>query len=101
VTKPRLAGYWKDRLLGEGSELTLAVIEFWVSAYRDPELHRRFSEQHERILEVTGGALEDASVRLGYSLPVPGPEIIRVSAGIAHGLVLELLLKSAKRSTSD
>jgi len=91
-----LAGYWKNRLLNEGPELTLAVIEFWVSAYRDPELQRRFSEQHERVAETTGGALEDASARLGCPLPMPGPETIRMTAGIAHGLALEQLLNRTK-----
>jgi AcrR family transcriptional regulator len=93
---PWLASYWKDRLLNEGPELTLAVIEFWVSAYRDPQLQKRFSEQHERILEATGEALEAAAARLGDPLPMPGPEIIRMTAGIAHGLALEQLLNRAK-----
>jgi AcrR family transcriptional regulator len=93
---PWLAGLWKDRLLNEGPELTLAVLEFWVSAYRDPELQRRFSEQHERLLEATGRALEAAGARLGDPLPMPGPEIIRMTAGIAHGLTLQQLVNSAK-----
>src|SRR5215469_15509593 len=79
---PWLAGYWKNRLLNEGPELTLAVIEFWVSAYRDPELRKRFSEQHERVIDATGVALEAAATRLGEPLPMPGPEIIRMTAGI-------------------
>jgi AcrR family transcriptional regulator len=93
---PWLASYWKDRLLHEGPELTLAVIEFWASAYRDSELQRRFSEQHERVLNASGAALNDASARLGCPLPMPGPELIRMAAGIAHGLALEQLLNRAK-----
>jgi AcrR family transcriptional regulator len=91
-----LAGYWTDRLLHDGPELTLAVIEFWVSAYRDPELHRRFSGQHERVVAATGAALEDAAVRLGCALPMPGREIVRMTVAIAHGLALEQLVNSAK-----
>jgi len=93
---PWFAGVWKDRLLHEGSELTLAVIEFWTSACRDPELHRRFSVQHEELLEATGRALEDAARRLGSPLPMPGTEIVRMAAGIAHGLVLEQLINRAR-----
>lgn len=91
-----LAGHWTNRLLNEGPELTLAVIEFWASAYRDPALHRRFAEQHERVLAETGAALEDAATRLGCPLPMPGTEMMRMSAGIAHGLALEQLLNKDK-----
>ena len=91
-----VARYWKHRLLNEGPELTLAVIEFWVSAYRDPGLQERFSAQHERVLQATGNALEDAATRVGFPLPMPGPEIIRMTAAIAHGLVLEQLLNGVK-----
>ena len=91
-----LAHDWKHRLLNEGPELTLAVIEFWASAYRDPVLKERFSAQHERVLEATGEAVEIVAARLGCPLPMPGPELVRMTAGIAHGLVLEQLINGVK-----
>jgi AcrR family transcriptional regulator len=93
---PWMAQYWKHRLLAEQPELTLAVIEFWASAYRDPALLERFSEQHERLLSAAGAALDAAAQRLGCTLPMPGTQINRMAAGIAHGLVLEQLMNNTK-----
>ncbi|HEY2653800.1 MAG TPA: helix-turn-helix domain-containing protein [Solirubrobacteraceae bacterium] len=88
--------YWREKLLHDPAEYTLLVIEFWASACRDPEIQRRFSEQHERLLVTTGKPLEEAASRLGVVLPLPAVELLRLAAGIAHGLALERLMNPAK-----
>jgi len=88
--------YWREKLLHDPPEYTLLVIEFWASACRDPDVHRRFSEQHERILVATGECLEEAALRLGVTLPLPAVELLRLAAGIAHGLQLEHLMNPEK-----
>jgi AcrR family transcriptional regulator len=88
--------YWREKLLHDPAEYTLLVIEFWASACRDPEIQRRFSDQHERLLATTGKPLEEAASRLGVVLPLPAVELLRLAAGIAHGLELERLMNPAK-----
>lgn len=84
--------HWRSRLLDEPPEHSLLVIEFWASACRDPEIHRRFSEQHERLLGQIAEDLDRASARLGVPLPMPALDLVRLSTGIAHGLTLEQLM---------
>jgi AcrR family transcriptional regulator len=84
--------HWRSRLLHEPPEQALLVIEFWASACRDPEIHRRFSDQHERLLRRVGDDLAAAARRLGVSLPLPALDLVRLSTGIAHGLTLEQLM---------
>jgi AcrR family transcriptional regulator len=88
--------YWREKLLHDPAQYTLLVIEFWASACRDPDVQRRFSDQHERLLLATGENLGEAASRLGVLLPLPAVELIRVAAGIAHGLALERLMNPAK-----
>jgi AcrR family transcriptional regulator len=88
--------YWRDRLLRESGEQSLLVIEFWASACRDPEVHRRFSDQHERVMGGVAEQLDEAVARLGVTLPLPALELVRVSTGIAHGLALEQLMNREK-----
>jgi AcrR family transcriptional regulator len=88
--------YWRQKLLHDPPDYTLLVIEFWASACRDPEVHRRFSEQHERIVVAAAGLLEEAATRLGATLPMPALELTRLSTAIAHGLALERLLSREK-----
>src|SRR5437588_3742453 len=61
--------YWREKLLHDPPEYTLLVIEFWASACRDQDVHRRFSEQHERILVASAELLEEAAARLAVTLP--------------------------------
>ena len=88
--------YWRNKLLHDPPEYTLLVIEFWASACRDPEIHRRFSEQHERIVAAAAELLDEAATRLGAMLPLPALELTRLSTAIAHGLALEQLLNREK-----
>lgn len=91
-----LVDYWREKLLHDPPEHTLLLIEFWASACRDPEIHRRFSEQHERLLATAALPLEDAASRSGVTLPLPALELMRVTSGIAHGLQLEQLMNPDK-----
>jgi AcrR family transcriptional regulator len=91
-----VVGYWREKLLRDPSEHTLLVIEFWASACRDPEVHRRFSDQHERVMAGVAEALEASAARLGVTLPLPALELVRLSTGIAHGLALEQLMNREK-----
>jgi AcrR family transcriptional regulator len=84
--------HWRNRLLNEPVEQSLLVIEFWASACRDPEVHRQFSDQHARLLERVAEDLDAAAARLGAVLPTPALELVRLSTGIAHGLMLEQLM---------
>lgn len=84
--------HWRGRLLHEPPEQALLVIEFWASACRDPEIHRRFSDQHERLLRRVADDLAAAAERLGVLLPLPALDLVRLSTGIAHGLTLEQLM---------
>jgi AcrR family transcriptional regulator len=88
--------YWHEKLLHDPPEYTLLVIEFWASACRDPEVHRRFSQQHERILVGAAEVLDEAVLRLGLELPLPALELVRLASGIAHGLALEQLMDPRK-----
>jgi AcrR family transcriptional regulator len=88
--------HWRNRLLNDPLEHSLLVIEFWASACRDPEVHGRFSDQHERVMSVVAEHLEEAAVRLGATLPLPALEFIRLTTGIAHGLALEQLMNREK-----
>lgn len=88
--------HWRDRLLGESLEQSLLVIEFWASACRDPEVHRRFSDQHERVMAGVAERVDQAAARLGVTLPLPALELVRLSTGIAHGLALEQLMNPEK-----
>jgi AcrR family transcriptional regulator len=88
--------YWREKLLHDPPEYTLLVIEFWASACRDPDVHRRFSEQHERILVAAAELLDEAVLRLGLELPLPALELVRMASGIAHGLALEQLTGRGK-----
>jgi AcrR family transcriptional regulator len=88
--------HWENRLLYESLEQSLLVIEFWASACRDPEVHRRFSDQHERVMAGVAAHLDRAAARLGVTLPLPALELVRVSTGIAHGLALEQLMNREK-----
>ena len=88
--------HWRNRLLHDPLEQSLLVIEFWASACRDPEVHRQFSEQHERVMAGVAEHLEHAALRLGVTLPLPALELIRLSTGIAHGLALEQLMNREK-----
>lgn len=87
-----LIEHWRHRLLNEPVEQSLLVIEFWASACRDPEVHGRFSDQHERLLRRVAEDLDDAAQRLGVVLPLPAVDLVRLSTGIAHGLMLEQLM---------
>lgn len=87
-----LVEHWRSRLLHEPPEQSLLVIEFWASACRDPEVHRRFSEQHDRLLRRVAEDLAAACARLEVSLPIPALDLVRLSTGIAHGLTLEQLM---------
>jgi AcrR family transcriptional regulator len=91
-----VVGYWREKLLRDPPEHSLLVIEFWASACRDPEVHRRFSDQHERVMAGVAEALEAAAARLGVTLPLPALELVRLSTGIAHGLALEQLMNREK-----
>jgi AcrR family transcriptional regulator len=84
--------YWRQKLLHDPPEYTLLVIEFWATACRDADIHRRFSDQHERLLVSAAGLLEEAAVRLGATLPLPALDLTRLSTAIAHGLALEQLM---------
>lgn len=84
--------HWRNRLLHEPPEHSLLVIEFWASACRDPEVHRRFSDQHDRLLRSVADHLNAASERLGVTLPLPPLDLVRLSTAIAHGLILEQLM---------
>jgi AcrR family transcriptional regulator len=88
--------HWENRLLHESLEQSLLVIEFWASACRDPEVHRRFSDQHERVMAGVAEHLDQTATRLGVTLPLPALELVRVSTGIAHGLALEQLMNREK-----
>lgn len=88
--------HWEDRLLHQSLEQSLLVIEFWASACRDPEVHRRFSAQHERVMAGVAEHLDQAATRLGLTLRLPALELVRVSTGIAHGLALEQLMNREK-----
>jgi AcrR family transcriptional regulator len=88
--------YWHEKLLHDPPEYTLLVIEFWASACRDQDVHRRFSEQHERILAGAAEVLDEAVSRLGLALPLPALELLRLASGIAHGLALEQLMDPGK-----
>jgi AcrR family transcriptional regulator len=88
--------YWRQKLLHDPPEYTLLVIEFWASACRDPEIHRRFSEQHELIIVAAAELLDEAATRLGAVLPLAALELTRLSTAIAHGLALEQLLNREK-----
>ena len=88
--------HWTNRLLRDPLERSLLVIEFWASACRDPEVHRQFSDQHERVMSGVAEHLEHAALRLGVTLPLPALELIRLSTGIAHGLALEQLMNREK-----
>jgi hypothetical protein len=68
------------------------VIEFWASACRDPAVQRRFSAQHERLLQRVAEDLDAAAKRLGVALPLAALDLVRLSTGIAHGLTLEQLM---------
>ena len=87
--------HWRNRLLNEPAEQSLLVIEFWASACRDPEVHRQFSDQHARLLGRVAADLAAAAARLGVVLPTPALELVRLSTGIAHGLMLEQLMNRA------
>lgn len=91
-----LIDYWREKLLHDPPEYTLLVIEFWASACRDPDVHRRFSEQHERLLAMAAEFLEEAESRLALKLPLPGLELMRLASGIAHGLALEQLMNTGR-----
>jgi AcrR family transcriptional regulator len=88
--------YWRQKLLHDPPEYTLLVIEFWVSACRDPDIHRRFSDQHERIIVEAAQLLDEAAMRLGATLPMPALELVRLSTATAHGLALERLMNPGK-----
>jgi AcrR family transcriptional regulator len=88
--------HWENRLLHESLEQSLLVIEFWASACRDPEVHRRFSDQHERVMAGVAEHLDRAATRLGVTLPQAALELVRLSTGIAHGLALEQLMNREK-----
>ena len=88
--------HWTNRLLGDSQEQSLLVIEFWASACRDADVHRRFSEQHERVMSGVAELLEEAALRLEVRLPLAALELIRLSTGIAHGLALEQLMNREK-----
>ena len=91
-----IVDYWRQKLLHDPLEYTLLVIEFWASACRDPDIHRRFSEQHERIIVTAAELLDEGADRLGATLPVPALELVRLSTAIAHGLALEQLMNPGK-----
>lgn len=87
-----VVGYWREKLLHDPPEYTLLVIEFWATACRDADVHRRFSDQHERILIAAAELLEETAARLRTRLPLPALELVRLAAAIAHGLALEQLM---------
>ena len=95
-----LVEHWRNRLLHDPLEHSLLVIEFWASACRDPEVHRCFSDQHERVMAGVAELLNQAALRLDVTLPLPALELVRLSTGIAHGLALEQLLNREKVDAS-
>jgi AcrR family transcriptional regulator len=91
-----IVSYWREKLLRDPPEHSLLVVEFWASACRDPELHLRFSDQHERVMAGVAELIEQAALRLDLTLPLPALELVRLSTGIAHGLALEQLMNREK-----
>src|ERR687892_525768 len=56
---------------GSKADLSLALIEFWTSAGRDPALLERFSESHRRLMSAIGEVIDDAAARIGVELAIP------------------------------
>ncbi|HUL58857.1 MAG TPA: TetR/AcrR family transcriptional regulator [Anaeromyxobacteraceae bacterium] len=85
------AGWWPRRLR-EGPDWTLVLVEFWAFAGRDPSLRKRFSAQHERLLEGVANVID---ARLTELSGEPGDgtlDFIRTTTALAHGLALEELV---------
>ena len=88
-------GRWWAARLAEGPAWSLALIEFWTSAGRDPALLARFAESHRRLMTAIGDVVDAAATRLGVNLAIPSADLIRVTSALGRGLAIERLLDEA------
>jgi AcrR family transcriptional regulator len=68
---------------------TVALVEYWAWAGRDPAVAQRVAEEHERMLAEVAEVLDDAIARVGGSLPYPSIEIVRMLTALGRGVTLE------------
>jgi AcrR family transcriptional regulator len=68
---------------------TLALVEFWTWAGRDPELRRRAGEEHERMINRIVEVVDEALARSGSELAYPTIDLVRLLAAISRGFALE------------
>jgi AcrR family transcriptional regulator len=88
-------GRWWAARLAEGPAWSLALIEFWTSAGRDPALLERFAESHRRLMSAIGEVIDAAAARIGVELAVPSTDLARVTSALGRGLEIERLLDEA------
>jgi AcrR family transcriptional regulator len=87
----KLGERWTERVR-QGPRFDLLLIEFWVSAARDPQLRVQVSERHERLLGAIARVHTDLSAAAGETLAVPALEVVRACSAMAHGMALERLV---------
>jgi AcrR family transcriptional regulator len=87
-----VARQWIETLRRE-PDWTLLLIEFWLYAARDEELHKEVVERHRRPLEAAMRAMEGvAAQHPEYEPLLPLVDLARASSAIGHGFALERLL---------
>jgi AcrR family transcriptional regulator len=87
-----VARQWIETLRRE-PDWTLLLIEFWLYAARDEELHKEVVERHRRPLEAAVSAMEGVVAQHPeYEPLLPLADLARASSAIGHGFALERLL---------
>ena len=87
-----VARQWIETLRRE-PDWTLLLIEFWVYAARDEELHKQVIARHRRPLEAAIKAMAGiVAQHPEYEPLLPLIDLARASSAIGHGFALERLL---------
>ncbi len=87
----RLGERWTARVR-HGPRFDLLLIEFWVSAARDPELREQVAPRHERLLGAIAEVHTELAAATGETLAAPALELVRACSAMAHGMALEQLV---------
>ncbi len=84
-----LKTWFSDQRAKATSGATLALVEFWAWAGREPALRERASAMHERLIDRTADVVDEALDRCDAELPYPTVDLVRLVSGLARGITLE------------
>ena len=87
----RLAERWTERVR-QGPRFDLLLVEFWVSAAREPEIREEVAVRHERLLGAVVEIHADLVAATGERLAAPALDLVRAASAMAHGMALERLV---------